>query len=97
MKIELGEVRSFLAAITFFAVTAWLIGKPHAEGFIEETVGGRISAIEKQLDDVQDQLEDQARVNEQLQRDSATLKSQGRNTAQGIEAVLDLLMEQAAE
>lgn len=69
----------------------WTVGKPHAEDFIDQTVDGRISAIEKQLDTLESQLTQQRVANEVLRSDTSTLKEQGRQTQQGIQQLLEAI------
>lgn len=80
-------------AITVLFGLMWTVGKPHAEGFVTDTVNDRISAIEQQLEEVQDQLQKQEYDNILLQSDTATLKSQGRLTQDNLSTILKILRE----
>lgn len=64
MKTFLGHASAILLILGVIGY----IAKPHAQGFVEDTVDGRIGDLEEQMEEVQDLLQEQ-------QRDQAVFKN----------------------
>lgn len=83
------------AVVVLGAVVGLLVfvGTPLAQNFIKETVDARINALEVGQEQLQEQIEDFSRQQDQLSRSIGSLGTAQQGTDANTEAILRLLQE----